>query len=85
MVQLLVPTIIVEDRDLFSDHSGSIYLLHFKSADNNKEIMFIWAENPTLSHFNDAPIGSLLHDTASGGLMYYHNGATTWTAVGSLT
>jgi len=81
MVPKYKPT---EASDLFSSHSGNVHIVHYEGG-AGKEIMHIYAESPTTSHFDDAPVGSLLFDTASGGLAYYHQTSSTWVELGDLT
>ena len=55
-----------EARSLFSSHTGDVYMYIDRSEDSVLEIWHIYADTPTTSHFNAAPIGSELIDTANG-------------------
>ena len=81
----VVPAVKVENRGLFSSHSGNVYVSHLASEDNAKNFYIIWTASPTTSHFVTGPdIGSLLIDSANG-VVYVKTATSTWTKVGAQT
>lgn len=81
----LNPLVKVENRSLFSDEIGTVYLFHLRSEDSSKNIMFIWGDTTTVANYNTGPdIGSFLIDSIDG-TVYVKTAATTWTKVGIQT
>lgn len=71
----------VEDRTLFSSHTGTVYVLKTIGEDAGNEKWWIWAASPTAANFNEAPVGSYLIDTDLYTTIKVHNTATTWLSV----
>ena len=76
----LVPKVRREEDTAFSGHSGDVYVLKMESEDKAFTTWLIYADSPTPGNFNDAPVGSILINTANGA-MYVKTGATTWGTV----
>ena len=71
----------VENRSLFSSHSGDIYIEQVESADGLFEHKRIYCASPTTSHFDTGTsIGDEIIDTANG-VKYRKVGATSWETV----
>lgn len=75
----LVRTVRTEDKGLFPDYTGDVYL-EVKRDESNAVVVYdilVDAASLDTSLFNAAPIGSTLlnlHD----GTRHYKTGATTW-------
>jgi hypothetical protein len=85
-IKRLVPKVKVEDRTLFSGHTGDVHLLEFESEDGDTKLKIIVCDDAvTSSNFNTGTeIGDILIDKATPH-GYMKTGATTWTALGSVT
>jgi hypothetical protein len=70
-----------EKTSKYASHSGDVYEMKLGSEDNAFSPVIIWADNPTASNFNEAPIGSWLYDISSAGKIYYKSAATTWKTI----
>jgi len=62
----------------FSSHSGTVYVQKLHGENSTFDIWHIWAPLGTIGNFDDAPVGSILWDTADYLTMYVHDTATTW-------
>ena len=82
----LVPKVKVENRGLFSSHTGTVYIFELESEDGafSKKFLFT-ADAATASHFNTGTnIGDLLFDLETP-MTYVKTGATTWAEIGDVT
>ncbi len=71
----------VEDRTLFSSHSGDIYIEQIESADGLFEHKRIYCASPTTSNFNTGTsIGDEIIDTANG-VKYRKTAAAVWATI----
>ncbi len=63
----VVPGVREENKSLFPSHTGVVHVMKKASQDNSFFVYEIWTEDaPTLSNFNDAPVGSVLVDLSDG-------------------
>jgi hypothetical protein len=76
----LQPRAKVEDSSVFSSHSGNVYIEVLSDETKTFTVWRIYAASPTTSHFNAAPIGSELTNTANG-VKYRKTAAATWATV----
>ena len=67
----------VESFTAFSSHSGDVYVEKLHGEDG-ADFWRIWANNPTVANFNEAPVGSTIWDTADYATHSVHATATTW-------
>ena len=79
-VYRLQPRAKIEDTTVFSSHSGNVYVEVLADETKTFTTWRIYAASPTTSHFNAAPIGSELINTANG-VKYRKTAATTWATV----
>jgi len=85
-IKRLVPKIKVEDRGLFSSHTGILHIFEMETEDGTFSKKFIYAEDAvTTSHFNTGTnIGDLLVDMATP-MVFMKTATDTWAEIGDIT